>query len=130
MRWPAYVVGTILACSAAASCVSATGRADGLDVSKLPEAERADYAVFAQRCSKCHSLERPLESGIDSDDFWVAYVEKMRRMPSSGISPDDTVPILRFLHRFSETERQRKAHPAPAADDAGPTRAADTGVSP
>jgi hypothetical protein len=130
MRWIVYVVGAALASATAASCTSATYRADGLDVSRLPEDQRADYAVFAQRCSKCHSLARPLESGIDSDDFWAAYVAKMRRMPSSGISPDDTVPILRFLHRFSEGERSRKEHRNQSADDAAVSGGPESGVSP
>jgi hypothetical protein len=102
------------------------GRGDGLEVSKLPPETRADYAVFAQRCSKCHSLARPLESGITEDSFWVAYVSRMRRQPSSGISPADEVPILRFLHYYSETQRHRDeatpATPATPARPAAPVR--------
>jgi hypothetical protein len=95
----------------------------------LPADVRADYAVFALRCSKCHSLARPLNSGIDDDEYWKMYVERMRRQPASGISVADTVPILRFLHVFSIAERKRKqdqqqkdlpAVIAPPAPDAGP----------
>ncbi len=113
----------LLSTTAACGGSGALQRSDGIDVSTLPSSEVADYALFAQRCSKCHSLARPLESGIDDDKFWEAYVAKMRRMPGSGISPDDTVGILRFLHYFSETERDAKAHPPKtgAADDAGAT---------
>jgi hypothetical protein len=93
----------------------------------LPASVRADYAVFALRCSKCHSLARPLNSGIDTDEYWKMYVERMRRQPASGISVADTVPILRFLHVFSIAERKRKREqedkdsPVPAASlaDAG-----------
>ncbi len=74
----------------------------------MPADVRADYAVFALRCSKCHSLARPLNSGIDDDEYWKMYVERMRRQPASGISVADTVPILRFLHVFSIAERKRK----------------------
>ncbi len=81
---------------------------DEVDTAKLPEDLRGDYAVFAQRCSKCHSLARPLTSGIDDDEYWRRYVEKMRRQPSSGISPDDEAPILRFLHYFSEEQKKKK----------------------
>lgn len=76
-----------------------------------PAGVRADYTVFAQRCSKCHSLARPLESGIDSDEYWRMYVERMRRQPGSGISVADTVPILRFLHAYSLEVRRRKGEP-------------------
>ncbi len=84
-------------------------RGEGLDAATLPEAVRPDYAVFAQRCSKCHSLARPLTSGIDEDAYWVMYVAKMRRQPESGISEDDTVAILRFLHYFSREEKRKKS---------------------
>jgi hypothetical protein len=81
---------------------------DEVDRAKLPADLRGDYAVFAQRCSKCHSLARPLTSGIDDDEYWRRYVERMRRQPASGISPDDEPPILRFLHYFSEEQRKKK----------------------
>jgi hypothetical protein len=81
---------------------------DGLDVATLPVEVRPDYAVFARRCSKCHSLARPLQSGIEDDAFWVAYVNRMRRQPGSGISQRDMEPILRFLHHYSLEQRRRR----------------------
>jgi len=82
---------------------------DEVDTAKLPTADlRADYEVFAQRCSKCHSLARPLTSGIDDDEYWKRYVARMRRQPASGISPEDEVPILRFLHYFSDEQKKKK----------------------
>src|ERR1041384_4662610 len=82
----------------AALVACAAGRTEGLDVATLPVEVRADYELFADRCSRCHSLARPLESGIKDDGFWKEYVESMRRQPGSGISPSDEIPILRFLH--------------------------------
>jgi hypothetical protein len=78
------------------------------EVASLSPEVHADYEVFALRCSKCHSLARPLNSGIDDDDYWRMYVAKMRRQPSSGISAQDEVVILRFLHVYSIEERRRK----------------------
>jgi hypothetical protein len=95
-------------------------RSEGLDPSTLPSDVRADYSVFAQRCSKCHSLARPLNSGIDDDDYWVMYVARMRRQPASGISQEDTVPILRFLHFFSLEQRKKKEKPT-EVDGSAPT---------
>ena len=60
------------------------------------------------RCSKCHSLARPLNSGIIDDGYWKLYVARMRRQPGSGISLEDTDQILRFLHYYS-MEEIRKA---------------------
>jgi hypothetical protein len=76
---------------------------------------RPDYALFAQRCSKCHSLARPLTSGIDDDAYWVDYVARMRRQPASGISAEDTVGILRFLHYFSIEEKRKSGKLPPEA---------------
>jgi hypothetical protein len=81
---------------------------EGLNPADLPPAVRADYGVFAQRCSKCHSLARPLDSGIVDNAFWVNYVARMRRQPGSGISKEDEQVILRFLFFFSAEERRKK----------------------
>jgi hypothetical protein len=104
------------------SVVSALGGCSG---NRAPEPEeaysapdvRADYEVFAVRCSKCHSLARPLNSGITDDDYWKAYVDKMRRQPGSGISVDDAVVILRFLHVYSMDLRKRRASGAIASPE-------------
>lgn len=90
-------------------CPGATGQAEGMDASKLPNEVRDDYGVFAQRCSKCHSLARPLQSGIEDDLFWEYYVARMRRMPGSGISPADEKRILNFLKFYSAEQRKKKA---------------------
>jgi hypothetical protein len=95
-------------------------RGEGLDPAAVPPEQQADYAVFAQRCSKCHSLARPLESGITEDSFWRTYVEKMRRQPGSGISEEDTVPILRFLHWFSATQQPDAQPPNVQPESAAP----------
>jgi hypothetical protein len=97
----------LAAALALAGCATA---GDGLDVATLPPDVRPDYAVFARRCSKCHSLARPLNSGITEDAQWVDYVDRMRRQPGSGISPADVPPILRFLHHYS-LEQRRHARP-------------------
>lgn len=89
----------------------AAGRSEGLDVASLPPDVRPDYELFAERCSKCHSLARPLESGITDDVFWKKYVERMRRQPGSGISPEDETHILRFLHYYSAEKKERQGQP-------------------
>jgi hypothetical protein len=109
-----------------ADCAGWLARSEGLDVATIPDTVRPDYDLFALRCSKCHSLARPLSSGIDDDDYWAMYVARMRRQPGSGISLEDTVSILRFLHYYSEEQIRRKGKheapplPPPAASDAPP----------
>ncbi len=123
----------VLSVAAVVGC--ATNRSEGLDASKMPEAVRPDYEVFAQRCSKCHSLARPLQSGIDDDAFWALYVARMRRQPSSGISMEDTKVILRFLHYFSEERKRAKTsgnapEPPPGAVTATATATTPTPTAP
>lgn len=88
--------------------VACGGAGDGMEQARLPPEIRSDYVVFAQKCSKCHSLARPLQSGIEDDVFWRHYVDRMRAMPGSGISEEDATKILRFLHFFSAEQRKRR----------------------
>lgn len=122
-------------------------RAEGLDPSKIPDNVRADYEVFAVKCSKCHGLSRPLQSGITDDEQWKMYVRRMRRQQGSGISPEDEKVVLRFLHWYSVDLRQKQAErrgeappppsqspppappaPAPAPPPAMPSAATDGGA--
>lgn len=80
-------------------------RGEGLDVTTVPAGLRGDYDLFAQRCSRCHSLSRPLNARVSSEDHWRGYVTRMRRMPGSGISPDDVPALLRFLNWYSTARR-------------------------
>lgn len=84
---------------------SASRTIEGVRVSELPSELRDEYELFAQRCSKCHGLSRPLNAGDKSDEFWQRYVTRMRRQPGSGIALEDEPPILRFLHFYSERAR-------------------------
>lgn len=77
-------------------------RPDGLDVSAYPDDMREAYAVFEYRCSRCHSLARPLNAEIEGVAFWDDYVERMRRQPGSGINHADARTILRFLTYYTE----------------------------
>jgi hypothetical protein len=111
------VVLLALAAGAIAACTGS--RIEGLEPSKLPEDVRHDYAVFAQKCSKCHSIARPLTANITDDEQWVMYVNRMRRQPGSGISPEDQVQILRFLRWHAADLRRQQVEkrggaPAPS----------------
>lgn len=110
-------------------------RTEGLDPGKVPESLRADYALFTQRCSKCHSLARPLTAGITDDDQWSLYVNRMRRQPGSGISYDDQERILRFLcwhaAELRRQEAEKRAAPAPSSSaPASPSPAPSSATPP
>lgn len=84
-----------------ASSCNTLSRTENLDSAHLPAEQQANYALFADRCSRCHSLARPLNSGIRQEAEWRNYVRRMRRQPSSGIGPQDEDPIVAFLLWYS-----------------------------
>jgi hypothetical protein len=106
VRCLALAAAMFAAGAAVALGCSSTRREGGIEPASLPSDIQADYAMFARRCSKCHSLARPLSASITDDDFWREYVERMRRQPASGITVADEEPILRFLHYWSHKERR------------------------
>ncbi len=109
-----FLGGVSLTALLQTGCPPPEARSDSLERAALPAEVRADYDVFAERCSKCHSLARPLNSGITDDDYWSMYVARMRRQPESGISLEDSRVILRFLHYYSLDQiRKKKAKSAP-----------------
>ncbi|HEY5961184.1 MAG TPA: hypothetical protein VIV60_31720 [Polyangiaceae bacterium] len=85
-----------------------SGRPERVDLLAHRPDLRDDFRTFSVRCSKCHSLSRPLNSGITDDTHWDRYVARMRRQPGSGITQSDAVAILRFLHAYSAEERRRQ----------------------
>lgn len=105
----------VIAALLAMGCAHGSDRqGDRLDVTKYPPELQRDYAVFARRCSRCHTLARPLNAHIRDPQHWVRYVTRMRRNPSSGINRDDAARILNFLLYY--TARL----PDPASDEAKP----------
>ncbi len=102
------VLVSLVVAAALVACSASFSRSDGLPTAAMPDNVRGDYELFAQRCSKCHSLSRPLESGIVDDEYWRRYVDRMRRMPGSGITVDDEPGILRFLHYYSAEQERTK----------------------
>lgn len=79
-----------------------------IDVSGYPQEYQALYPLFAQKCSKCHTLARPVNSSMTGDEWW-AYVSRMSRKPGSGISPATAEKIFDFLSYDSKT-RARSAN--------------------
>lgn len=107
----------------AAVLVACGSRTEGLDRTKIPDDLKLDYDLFAHKCSKCHGLARPLQSGITDDEQWVAYVHRMRRQPGSGINYEDEVHILRFLRYYAAELRAKQGKGGPP-DASAPVPAA------
>jgi hypothetical protein len=113
--------GAALVCWALGCFGSTQARhGDRVDVSAFPPEIQSAYRLFALRCSRCHTLARPLNAHITEPQHWVRYVTRMRRTPGSGINAQDAQVILRFLIYYTELEKHAGAERAPgAARDAG-----------
>lgn len=96
----------------AAGCMTeGVGRRGGLKpdvVATYPAEVKESYEVFEHKCSRCHTLSRPLNAPIYEFAHWEAYVARMRRQPGSGISESDGKTILVFLKYYAEKKRIEK----------------------
>ena len=79
---------------------------DKIDVSSYPAPQQAAYKVFSTKCSKCHTIARPINTMMQRDE-WARYVKRMMHKPNSGISDAQGKQIFDFL-AFDETERKDK----------------------
>ncbi len=77
-----------------------------IDVSKYPKEQQVNYQVFAQKCSKCHTLSRPINSYYVLPEEWERYVKRMMRKPGSGIGSGDGKKIFEFLAYDSKTRKK------------------------
>jgi hypothetical protein len=120
----AVAVAIVLGCAGSSS----VRYGDQVDVSKYPADIQSAYRVFAVRCSRCHTLARPLNARITDSEHWVRYVTRMRRNPSSGINPKDADIILSFLLYYTR-ELQAEGRGSGAAAEPG-TQAESTLAEP
>jgi hypothetical protein len=86
-----------------------------LDVSGYPADQQRRYKVFADKCSRCHDLSRPLTAKY-SDAGWRDLVQRMARRPGANINRRDQQQIWEFLIFHSRQARPGSA--APAGDPA------------
>lgn len=79
---------------------------DKIDVSAYPAPKQAAYKLFSAKCSKCHTIARPINTMMKRDE-WERYVKRMMHKPNSGISDNQGKQIFDFLV-FDQTERKDK----------------------
>ena len=79
---------------------------DRIDVSAYPPPQQAAYKVFTSKCSKCHTIARPMNTMMKRDE-WERYVKRMMHKPNSGISDAQGKLIFDFLV-YDQTERKDK----------------------
>src|ERR1017187_7536384 len=79
---------------------------DKIDVSAYPAPQQTAYKVFSTKCSKCHTIARPLNTMMKKDE-WERYVKRMMHKPNSGISDNQGKQIFEFMV-YDQTERKDK----------------------
>jgi hypothetical protein len=63
------------------------------------------YELFTHKCSRCHSLDRPLNAHVGANG-WTSYVQRMSRHPGAGISESDQREIALFLEYHARREAE------------------------
>jgi hypothetical protein len=95
------------ATASAALKVQGKGKEQTLVRDQFAAEQRPRYDMFAQKCTRCHELARPISallSGVtplSADRFdeegIKKYVVKMMRKPNSGIVKEDARELIQFL---------------------------------
>ena len=79
---------------------------DKVDVSAYPAETQKAYKLFSGKCSKCHTIARPINTMMKRDE-WERYVKRMMHKPNSGISDSQGKQIFEFL-AYDQIERKDK----------------------
>ncbi len=79
-----------------------------IDVSTFPPEMQEAYKLFAQKCSRCHTLARPINTDMTTQE-WKRYVKRMMNKPDSGISPKQGKAIYKFLKFYQKKKNEEKA---------------------
>jgi hypothetical protein len=118
----ALCIGLLSSLTSATCATTSNRRGDALDVSGYPEDLQEAYKVFAVRCSRCHTLARPLNAHITDPAHWVRYVARMRLNPASGINAKNGEVIIRFLQYYTQQREQERRARDGEAEPAAPSQ--------
>src|SRR5258708_11581813 len=79
---------------------------DKVDVSKYPADLQKGYKVFADKCAKCHTIARPINTTMTAPE-WSRYVKRMMHKPNSGIGDSQGKTIYDFLAYDQENRKDK-----------------------
>jgi len=79
---------------------------DKVNVSAYPAEQQKSYKVFADKCSKCHTIARPINTTMTQPE-WARYVKRMMHKPNSGISDSQGKAIYEFLAYDQDTRKDK-----------------------
>jgi mono/diheme cytochrome c family protein len=79
---------------------------NSINVSAYPAEQQKGYKVFADKCAKCHTIARPINTMMTKEE-WSRYVKRMMHKPNSGISDSQGKTIYDFL-AYDQDSRKDK----------------------
>ena len=79
---------------------------DKIDVSGYPADMQSAYKLFTSKCSKCHTIARPINTKMTRPE-WERYVKRMMHKPNSGIGDKQGKEIFDFII-YDQTNRKDK----------------------
>lgn len=85
----------------AALAIAACQETPPLYPENAPDEIREACALTSQKCTACHERDRIVYARHNPRE-WRATVERMRKFPGSGISPEDVEIVLRCLSYSAE----------------------------
>jgi cytochrome c1 len=74
-----------------------------IDVSGWPAEQKARYALFQQKCSKCHAIGRSVNSRFTAAE-WKRYMKRMVRRPNAGTTDEQAEDIFEFLKYYASKQ--------------------------
>lgn len=77
-----------------------------INVSSYPAEQQKEYKTFADKCSKCHTIARPINTTMTKPE-WERYVKRMMHKPNSGISDSQGKAIFEFLAYDQEMRKDK-----------------------
>jgi len=77
-----------------------------IDIGSYPAEQQKSYKLFTDKCSKCHTIARPINTTMTKDE-WARYVKRMMHKPNSGISDVHGKAIFEFLAYDQEARKDK-----------------------
>jgi hypothetical protein len=97
-----------LVASASARTGSPVNGSATIDVSEYPAGIRANYKIFSQKCSQCHSLGRPINSKYVLPNEWSHCIRRMKHRTGANIDSSAEEKLYDFLIYDSSVRKRNQ----------------------
>ena len=77
-----------------------------IDVSAYPAAQQEGYKMFTDKCARCHTIARAINTTMSKRE-WEHYVKQMMQNPKSGINNSEGKIIFEFLTYDQATRKDK-----------------------